>query len=61
MNVRFYSSYNISNYFEIIFWRENVRVTLKESFHNIAQKSINHWWFIDFNALRYFTLRHDVI
>ena len=37
---------------------------IKASFHNVSRKSVNHWscwWFIDFDAWRYFTLRRDVI
>ena len=46
------------------FWRENIRflpytcvyvALLKASFHNVSQKSVNHWWLIDFNAWSYFT------
>ena len=29
--------------------------------HNVSRKSINHLWFIDFIAWRYFTPRRDVI
>ena len=29
--------------------------------HNVSRKSINHWWFTDFIAWRYFTPRRDVI
>ena len=59
------------NYCEIIivyFWCENVRicpyirdVVKNEPFCNVTRKSINHRWFIDFNAWRCFTPRRDVI
>ena len=29
--------------------------------HNVSRKSVNHQWFIDFIAWRYFTPRRDVI
>ena len=29
--------------------------------HNVIRKSVNHKWFIDYNAWRYFTPRRDVI
>ena len=29
--------------------------------HNVSQKSVNHQWFIDFIAWRYFIPRHNVI
>ena len=29
--------------------------------HNVSRKSINHWWFINFIAWRYFTPRRDVM
>ena len=58
MNVIFYLSYDIKIILKSYFWRENVRVfaicvTLKLSFHNISRNSVNHLWFIDFNAWRY--------
>ena len=28
---------------------------------NVSQKSVNHWWFIDFIAWRYFAPRCDII
>ena len=27
--------------------------------HNVSRKSVNHWWFIDFIAWRYFTPIRD--
>ena len=36
-------------------------VMLKALFHSVSRKSANHYWFIDFNAWRYFTPRRDVI
>ena len=29
--------------------------------HNVSRKSVNHLWFIDFIAWRYYTLKRDVI
>ena len=29
--------------------------------HNVSRESVNHLWFIDFIAWRYFTARRDVI
>ena len=29
--------------------------------HNISRKSVNHWWFIDLIAWRYFTPRCEVL
>ena len=29
--------------------------------HNISRISVNHWWFIDFIAWRYFTPRCDTV
>ena len=36
-------------------------VRFKASFHNVSRKSVNHKWFINFNARVNFTLRRDVI
>ena len=40
-SVRFYLSYDIKIYFEIIFLAR-ICVTLKASFHNVSRKCVNH-------------------
>ena len=61
----FDSIYHMTNTLESHFWRINVIILLCTQRcygrHNISRKSINHQWFIDFNAWRYSTPRRDVM
>ena len=60
------SIYHMTNTLKSHFWRKNVIIKslcTQRCYgrHNVSRKSINHQWFIDFIAWRYFTLRRDVI
>ena len=60
------SIYNMANTLKSHFWRKNVMILSSctqryNGRHNVSRKSINHEWFIDFIAWRYFTPRRDVI
>ena len=66
MLVSFYHLYDIKNTLKSHFWRKNVIILSLctqrcYGHHNVSRKSVNHQWFIDFIASRYFTLRCDVI
>ena len=37
----------------------SICLTVKASFHNVSRKSVNHLWFIDFKAWRYFTPKRN--
>ena len=65
-NVRFYLSYDIKNTLKSHFWLKNVimlSICTQHCYgrHYVSRKSINHKWFTDFIAWRYFTPRGDVI
>ena len=56
------SIYHMTNTLKSDFWRKNViilSVCMLRCYgrHNVSRKAINHKWFIDFIAWRYFTLR----
>ena len=60
------SIYHMTHTLKSHFWRKNVIILslcTQRCYgrHNVSRKSINHWWFIDFIAWRYFTPRRDVI
>ena len=60
------SIYHMTNTLKSDFWRKNVTILSLYTQrccgrHNVSPKSINHEWFIDFIAWRYFTSRRDVI
>ena len=60
------SIYHMTNTLKSHFWRKNVIIlSLYASRcygrHSVSRKSINHWWFIDFIAWRFFNPRRDVI
>ena len=60
------SFYHVTNTFKSHFWRKNVIISslcTQRCYgrHNVSRKSINHEWFTDFIAWRYFTPRRDVI
>ena len=60
------SIYHMTNTLKSNFWRKNIIILSKctqhcYGRHNVSCKSINHLWFIDFIAWRYFTPRGDVI
>ena len=38
----------LKSFLNHFFWRENIRIL--PSFHNVSRKSVNHQWFIGFNA-----------
>ena len=66
MNVRFYLSYGIKITLKSHFCRKNVillSLCMQRCYerHNVSRKSIDHYWFIDFIAWRYYTPRRDVI
>ena len=65
-NVRIYLTYDIKITLKSHFWRKNVIILSSctqrcYGRHNVSRKCVNHLWFIDFIAWRYFTLRRDVI
>ena len=58
--------YDMTNTLKSHFWLKNVIILSLYTQrcygrHNGSLKSINHMWFIDFIAWRYFTPRRDVI
>ena len=60
------SVYYMTNTLKSLFWRKNVIILslcAQRCYgrHYISRKSINHSWFTDFIAWRYFTSRRDVI
>ena len=60
------SIYHMTNTLKSHFWRKNVIIlSLCASRcygrRSVSRKSINHWWFIDFIAWRFFTPRRNVI
>ena len=60
------SIYYITNTLKSHFWHKNVIILslcMQRCYvrHNVSRKSINHQWFIDFIAWRYFTPRRNVI
>ena len=63
------SIYHMTNTLKSDFWRKNVIILslcTQRCYgrHNVSRKSrksINHYWFIDFIAWRYFTPGRDVI
>ena len=60
------SFYHMTNTLKSDFVRKNVIILslcTQRGYgrHNVFRKSINHLWFIDLIAWRYFTPRHDVI
>ena len=62
----FDSIYHMTNTLKSHFWRRNVMILLSctqrcYGRNNVSRKSINHLWFTDFIAWRYFTPRRDVI
>ena len=66
LNVRFYLSYDIEITLKSHLCRKNVMILSSctqrcYGRHNVSRKSVNHWWFVDFIAWRYFTPRRDVI
>ena len=66
MDVRFYVSNAIKITLKAHFRRKNVIIlSLSKQRcygrHNVSRKSINHQWFINFIAWRYFTARRDII
>ena len=64
MNVRFHLSYDSKITLKSQFSREDVIILSFRQHcygrHNVSSKSINHLWFTDFIAWRYFTPRLDV-
>ena len=61
-----YSIYHMTNTLKSDFWRKNVMILslcTQRCYGRqyVSHKSINHQWFIDFIAWRYFTPRRDVI
>ena len=62
----FYLSYDIKIALKSHFWRKKVIIVSLctqrcSGRHNVSRKSVNHQWFIDFIAWRYFTPRRNVI
>ena len=60
------SIYHMTNTLKSHFWFKNVIILslcTQRCYgrHNVSRKSINHKWFIDFIAWRYFTPRRDLI
>ena len=60
------SIYHVTNTLKSDYWRKNVIILslcTQRCYgrHNISRKSINHKWFIDFIAWRYFAPRRDDI
>ena len=60
------SIYHMNNTLKSRLWCKNIIILSSctqrcYGRHNISRKSINHLWFIDFIAWRYFTTRCDVI
>ena len=57
------SIYHMTLKLKITFFRENSRSFMQcyNGRHNVSQKSVNHYWFIDFIAWRYCTPRCNVI
>ena len=60
------SIYHMTNALKSQFWRKNVMILslcTQRCYgrYNVSRISINHEWFIDFIAWRYFTPRRDVI
>ena len=60
------SIYHMTNTLKSHFWHKNIIILslcTQRCYgrHNDSRKSINHQWFIDFIAWRYFTPRPDVI
>ena len=60
------SIYHMTNTLKSHFWRKNVMILSSctqrcYGRNNVSRKSINHLWFTDFIAWRYFTPRRDVI
>ena len=60
------SIYHMTNTLKSHFWRKKVIIAslcTQRCYgrHNVSRKSINHLWFTDFIAWRYFTPRRDVI
>ena len=58
--------YHMPNTLKSQFWHINVIILSLYTQrcygrHNVSRKSINHKWFIDFIAWRYYTPRRDVI
>ena len=54
------SIYHMINTLKSDFWRKNVIILSLctqrcYGHHNVSRKSINHWWFIDSIAWRFFT------
>ena len=65
-NARFYLSYDIKITLKFHFWRKKVKVAslcTQRCYgrRNVSRKSVNHLWFIDFIAWRYFIPRRYVI
>ena len=59
------SIYHMTNTLKSDFWRKNVIILslcTQRCYgrHNVSRKSINHLWFIDFIAWRYFTPRYVI-
>ena len=57
---------HMTNSLKTHFWRKNVIILslcMQGCYgrHNVSRKSINHEWFKDFIAWRYFTPRRDVV
>ena len=60
------SIYHMTNTLKSQYWRKNVMILSSctqrcYGRNNVSRKSINHLWFTDFIAWRYFTPRRDVI
>ena len=60
------SIYHMTKTLKSHFWRKNVMILSSctqrcYGRNNVSRKSINHQWFTDFIAWRYFTPRRDVI
>ena len=60
------SIYHMTKTLKSHFWLKNVMILSSYTQrcygrHNISRKSLNHQWFIDFIAWRYFTPRRDVM
>ena len=60
------SIYHMTNTLKSHFWHKNFMILSSctqrcYGCHNVSSKSVNHKWFINFIAWRYFTPRRDVI
>ena len=66
MNIRFYLSYDPKTALNQVLARKrlDLDIYMRRYYSRqyiTLQKSVNHLWFIDFNAWGYSTLRRDVI